>query len=111
MWQSISLSVSSFVGLRRGWIGVAGVQGRTDKQADTQIDRQTWTLTNILGIDTLVLLLGHHVLGQLDVCPGAKALILLVQKLDPEFDLCLNSGLCTLRRDACDVDSEAIVTK
>lgn len=98
MWQSISLSISRFVGLRPS----ARVQGRF---------RQTQTLTNILGINTLVLLFGYHVLRKLNVRPGANALILLVQELDPELDLCLNSGLCALRRDACDVDSEAIVTK
>lgn len=65
-------------------------------------------LTNILGVDALVLLFGHHVLGQLDMGPCADKLVLLVDQLDAELDLCFDSRLCALARDACDVHSETM---
>lgn len=65
-------------------------------------------LTNILGVDAFVLLFGHHVLGQLDVGPCADKLVLLVDQLDTELNLCFDSRLCALARDACDIHSETI---
>jgi len=70
--------------------------------------QNTQTHTDILGIDALVLLLRHHILGKLDMRPCANALIQLIHKLDPELNLGLDSGLCALGRDASDVDSETM---